>query len=431
MRYLMTLDVPSEINRLTKEYLGLVEEYIVSGKKNKLREKSKSKLEDALKVFLFNCVTCSKTTSILSVSLRESTYSKPLVRNGRTGRKKLSYTYTKAVIDFFSSRGYIDLDLGGVVSWERDRHFREEVIEYKFTPKKKPSTVKLVGEFKEKCTSLAIGLNKLINKDVVHLRGEDKQTLTYSKRMAEDSIEKLTELNERACGSTITVGTKEITSCAQFRKIFNKDFEHGGRIYDRGIQCLNGRARKNIKIDGESTVQFDFKAFETSLAYSLCGETLTEDPYSCDLEGYDPKVMRDICKAIMTRIYYAGSKSSVIHSMTDWVSKYTNESKLYEDGKIPLKYIPVAAFVESLMKKHEKVSSYMFRKGDKDLQNVGAQIIDYVVFSALEHYNELVLPVFDEVICCETISEEIYGLMAQGFDKIVGSVMNCRIEKLD
>lgn len=68
------------------------------------------------------------------------------------------------------------------------------------------------------------------------------------------------------------------------RRIFNVDFGHGGRWYDRGAwQTLPKACRSEIRIDGEDTVELDFGQLHPRLLYARLGEDPGGDLYDIGL----------------------------------------------------------------------------------------------------------------------------------------------------
>ena len=63
------------------------------------------------------------------------------------------------------------------------------------------------------------------------------------------------------------------------RSFSRGSFEFGGRFYSEayGVQQLTKRLRKEIIIDGEETIELDFKALHPSIIYALKGIELDED----------------------------------------------------------------------------------------------------------------------------------------------------------
>lgn len=67
-------------------------------------------------------------------------------------------------------------------------------------------------------------------------------------------------------------------------RIFNRNFERGGRFYAQGggWQSMKKEARKRITIDGEPVVEIDYKTLHPAILYAQAGIPLPEDCYTLD-----------------------------------------------------------------------------------------------------------------------------------------------------
>lgn len=81
-----------------------------------------------------------------------------------------------------------------------------------------------------------------------------------------------------------------------YRVFNNGRFDHGGRLYGGWWQNVSKRDRRRLLIDGEETVELDFKALHPRLCYHLEGQPLPEsaDPYL--LPDLDRAELRDLIK---------------------------------------------------------------------------------------------------------------------------------------
>ena len=65
----------------------------------------------------------------------------------------------------------------------------------------------------------------------------------------------------------------------QYYRIYNNDFEKGGRYYKADILNIPSDDRYRLCIDGEKTVEIDFKSFQAAYLYGKVGQPLPEYPY--------------------------------------------------------------------------------------------------------------------------------------------------------
>lgn len=81
----------------------------------------------------------------------------------------------------------------------------------------------------------------------------------------------------------------------RMRRIFNLDFQHGGRFYG-GIENMPSGLRAKIQINGEPTVEWDFASYQLRMLYHMKQIRYKRDAYAV-AAGYVPE-HRNIYKVI-------------------------------------------------------------------------------------------------------------------------------------
>lgn len=164
------------------------------------------------------------------------------------------------------------------------------VIGIKNSFTKKSSTVWLSNKSIYKLQSKKIAVSLNTNKAFIILRDKDKKCVKLPARS-----QLLKSLNEPAyqhnklwlkAEATFEDGSPVIPFVY---RVFNVDFKHGGRFYFHS-QTEKKSAREGIKIDGEETVELDYKALHFNLLYAMSNVQLNGDPYI--IEGYSRKVIK-------------------------------------------------------------------------------------------------------------------------------------------
>jgi hypothetical protein len=90
-------------------------------------------------------------------------------------------------------------------------------------------------------------------------------------------------------GVLFTLGDAEIFPYGQ--RVFNKTIDLGGRFY-ANYQQTPSHDRKKIKINGEKTIELDYKSIHYNILYSMAGIQLTGDPYIVD--GHERNVIKPL-----------------------------------------------------------------------------------------------------------------------------------------
>ncbi|AZG13240.1 hypothetical protein [Cupriavidus pauculus] len=97
------------------------------------------------------------------------------------------------------------------------------------------------------------------------------------------TLNKLTRAAKIACDGVEYTGL-------QYRRVFNRDWSHGGRFYCEFSQ-LPKASRSKMLIDGEGTTELDFSSMHIYLAYAMVGEKFSGvDAYA--VEGFTREEMK-------------------------------------------------------------------------------------------------------------------------------------------
>ncbi|CAM0041363.1 hypothetical protein VPHK460_0042 [Vibrio phage K460] len=428
MRYLFDTEVPRGVKDYSKTYVDRFLKYLIDNQY--IKKKTTNRYQTAaivVQVFLNNCYVSSLSNrKLLTVTFRSKVYAKGFISNGKEPKTKVSLQYTKWLFDFLEYENLGYLDKGGA-------KYESVKLNGKYVPRL-VETKRSTFEFSHKIyEDMLILRDEIVFKpvsNVMILRDDEKNDITFSLPRSKVPIKNLLiNVNKEMADIQVYDPVKDVEYKLQLRKVFNVCFNRGGRMYDLGIQNLPKHERYRLMIDGKETCVYDFKAFETSLLYSLQGERLSGDPYKVEIKDYDSKILRSIGKMVMTRIYYCKDRSELQASVSKSVTEDLDIDKLLLSGKIPEKRIPVGHIVDLLVEKHEGISEYFYGKGDHDPSHIGSLVMDYILEFMIQNYKTAIIPVFDEVICDADFSYEVQDVMKKAYNYVVGTDMNCVIVK--
>lgn len=428
MRYNLNTDVCKGIKEFSK---SLTEDFLVylnkMGYITKITNHRRQIANVAMRVFINNCYESAIVyKNILVVPLDNSVYSKGFIMNGvEKKREKVSRQYTRWLLDFMQDTGFGTYELG-------NREYESHIInnKYELVINDTVTKFKMFDTFYEELRSEKENIGFIPKNNVISLRDVNGLPVPFKlsnhmKKMA--TI--LKDMNKQHSETIIGKQTDDSYDIrVQLEKIYNVTKERGGKVYT-DIQRMPKKERKLLTIEKEPVVCLDYKCFETSLLYSLQGELLKGDPYQVEIQGFDSKLLRDIGKMVMTRIYYCEDEFQLRSSVNFDISKDYDLDKLVDDGKIPTPRIPVSFIIKELMKRHYCISGYFFRKSETDPAYIGSLVIDYVIDFLNQNHNMLIIPVFDEIICKETNRDLVLNVMREGFSFVVGTELNCNIEE--
>lgn len=427
MRYNFNTDLPLMIKGYSSKLLEDFFKYIIS--KGYVKSKTNSRIKIASvagSVFINNCYLSSNVNKrTVTLTLDKNSYNRAYIKNGSEGKVKVSYQYTKWFMEFLVETKRGSVEIGGLeyATFVGGGQYMYKIID------KHTSVFTMENRFYEDMCNLSSSINFDPIDNVIILRDVNGKDTTmkldvYRKGMKNSLI----DYNERGVGISVVDPLTGMDYMLQLQKIYNVDFNHGGRIYDMGIQILPKKVRRRLVIGGKETCIYDYKAFETSLIYTIQGEDLDTDPYQLHIKEYDNKILREIGKMIMTRIYYCKNRKELQFTVNRDIEDSFNLERLVKEGKIPEKRIPVGYMIEMLENRHECIMEHFYRKG-QDPSNLGSLVMDYVVDYMLQNHKCLVVPVFDEVIVDRDYEFEVLRVMKEAFVRVVGSSANCSIVK--
>lgn len=207
-------------------------------------------------------------------------------------------------------------------------------------------------------------------------------------------------------------------------------FDCGGRLYSivkrgMGWQGLSQEQRKTITINGEATVELDFRGLHVSMLYAIMGIQIKEDPYS----GLSAD-LRPLYKTLMLRLLNAKSVGYTVRSMSDTV--YTLKRKVLLSPR-DLKLLDCIheyqpnwhKLIAELMEHHRVIRRFFGSDCGVHLQRLdGEMMLNILTILAQEGIS--VLPVHDSVIVPESAQGRATEVMQSVYRHYMG--FDCMIE---
>lgn len=154
---------------------------------------------------------------------------------------------------------------------------------------KKSSVVWLTSQSVLELESKKISARLDTNKDFIILRDDQKNKVSFKKSKITKDLNKAAVLHNELWLQSEAVFQNGSVVIPFVCRIFNGDFKHGGRFYFYS-QTEKKEKRAKILIDGEPTVELDYKALHFHLLYAFAGYQLETDPYEVD--GYERKTIK-------------------------------------------------------------------------------------------------------------------------------------------
>lgn len=224
------------------------------------------------------------------------------------------------------------------------------------------------------------------------------------------------------------------------KRIFNERLEYGGRFYGN-YQNLPSRERERILIDGEITVEPDYKAIHFHLLYALEGLQFVGDPYL--VIGYEHlrPVFKLLCLQLVNIEHLSAFKACITKSAdTDLQQRfreYRAKREAYDKAKAmglkaypPIKSKAFAGFIEGipqgvtgdellslLLERHAPIAHHF---GSPKIGLKLQRLDSDVMANALERLRGIpCLPVHDSIRCKVKDLGEVKLAMKAAFNEIM------------
>lgn len=425
--------ISKKMKLVSKMYLDEYLDYLVNNGV-KLTKDKLFKIGCVVDCFFYNLQYSLNEDNTIVITRDRNDYTKPLVYNGRKVDRQVSYKYMMEFLSWLHMKQYVISEIGMVTGWHKhDGVWKPSVVKQS----KLIISEKVLADYKT-----TIKTKRDIPPVTNVIRVKDAKKNPIQKRLTaygQWACELLQDYNKKSKDCIIRAGEKEFD--VQVVKVYNESsFEKGGRTYVIGADSviLKKENRKMLTFNDEVTVECDFKALHPRLVATIVGThiPLNHDPYGLDVEGYDPKALRIICKLIVLCIFNATSLYSAMKAVHNEINTKTevdengNDVPLArywkEHGMVP-EFIELKYLCGKLLEHNPYMREYAFTGCGLDLQNLDSRIMDIVI----EHFTfkgEFVLPVHDSIVVRESLKDEAVEVMTKAFAQVMGSADNCIVE---
>ena len=204
-----------------------------------------------------------------------------------------------------------------------------------------------------------------------------------------------------------------VISDANFmRRIFNKDWYHGGRFYKAPHITIPSACRKTMIINGEPTVELDYSGLHIRMLYNRIGIDNRDECYVYEKSDEANKLDRDRIKLASLIVINSGDRKSAIRAIHNECRK---KDIHYPAGE----FYRYSALVDSFEQHHEQIRQFFYTKKGRELQYQDS-IIMANILCRITKQNIPALPVHDSVICPVQHEEFLRQLMIEEYEKVMG-----------
>ena len=193
------------------------------------------------------------------------------------------------------------------------------------------------------------------------------------------------------------------------RRVFNFDFKHGGRLYG-GIETMPSVLRANIKINGQKTIELDFKSYQVRMLYHKLRIDYRDDAYSALCQD-DPQ-MREVYKIIALITLNSANERAGLQAIGKELRKQNLTSKIGGTKDSVLKPL-----LENFKNVHQRLSRYFYSGVGLELQAVDSEITNNILKDFVAR-GVLVLSVHDSFIAAGDLKYELLKTMKAEYSKV-------------
>jgi hypothetical protein len=408
--------------------------------------KSVSKSVSAVECFTYNIVKAVKMKQKeISFSSNSNTYAK-VVLNGSLITTDVGYDATLNIINLMVGVGLITCTKGYRIENEYGTQSSSGYISLT------QDMVNLVEDNVD-LHRLRIGNRR----SVVVLRDEKRTDLQFTESKYTKEIIKVLDSYNKMMDKHVVV-YKDTQLDTGLARIFNNDFNSGGRLYATGgsYQTIPAQTRHMITIDGADTAEVDIKGSHISILHTKVGSRLLRgyDPYDVEMDGvaeYDVEKIsfmlctvddkhnpfRNLVKVALLIMVNAdnqysasaalkGKVDSQIHKTTEELDKLEIE-KLALLRFYGLKNINISLLFKRIKERHSVIKEYLCSGAGVWLQKMEGDIFTKVLSKCIEN-DYPVLVIHDSVRSKVEHVKKIGVFIEDAWLEVVGDNCNLTLE---
>jgi hypothetical protein len=197
-------------------------------------------------------------------------------------------------------------------------------------------------------------------------------------------------------------------SAKSLRRVFNKNWSRGGRIYGGWWMHLPRAERPHIILNGAPVVELDFSRLHPTMLFNRVGMRLDFDPYC--VPGLDGPHVRDLGKRTFNRLINRKSKTVGMNVTMNGGKGYRH---LLPNG------VSFQAYLRRFIQRLEPVAQWFGTGVGMELQREDSDLA-IAVLERMELKDALVLPIHDSFIVAASHKDDLLAAMRQSFSERYG-----------
>lgn len=206
------------------------------------------------------------------------------------------------------------------------------------------------------------------------------------------------------------------------RRIFAKGrLDRGGRFYGAWWEHIPKNFRRYVTINGQPTVEVDFKEIHPRLLYALAGVAPPDDLY--DLGIRDPNIPYDATKG-----HYKKQRDIIKKFINALINDERGVHRL-SDTRSKTLGLTHDELIELVFERHPIIRTVLNTDTGLHLQFLDSQIAEVVMLD-LKSQGIVALPVHDSFLVREEFQPDLRQAMTSAFEKVVGVPAVLKAEEL-
>lgn len=195
----------------------------------------------------------------------------------------------------------------------------------------------------------------------------------------------------------------------------------GGRFYARGkgsiYQRMPSEVRDCLRIDGEETVELDFKCEHLNLLYAKEGIDMwnkMNDAYSINGIDNNYRFVVKVALLIMLNCQQSSNLFNVVYAHFNKDKEKWRRNMFFEKFIKEFNQGNFNEFIDKIKEKHSSISKYFCSKIGNKLQRQDSDIMAEILEKCLDN-DIIALPVHDSVIVKKKDLEKVIEIMNEAF----------------
>ncbi len=198
-------------------------------------------------------------------------------------------------------------------------------------------------------------------------------------------------------------------------RVFNEDFEHGGRFYGSIHEELPRDVRRTIKINGQETVELDYSAMHLNMLYHREGLLYASDPY--DLPGIPRDLVKEPALTMINAKDRVSAKKAIIQHL---LADENHDGRTYRKTDHKRQVVELTRqIMDALEEKHSAIGDLFFSGMGLKLQKQDSEIMKSTL-EKLMGMGLTCLPVHDSIICQAEVQDIVKKVMMNEYRNHMG-----------